>query len=445
MKTCRTCGRQVGSWKFCKYCGTKLDERDLSFQKTNTLLRQNIILSDNIGNNESDSDFSRRVPVQNVDTQQTVDTISLQDAKVADDDTRTTCEEPIPDESPMFEVGTNNNISSGFTLDKTDAFTDVSATQYPFEEENDTANQESLSLNSSIEDEAPETIVHDDAVLPNDECLSVNQSIVTNQTEEPMVTEIDDAEPGLPDESSAVVTENNANNSSVQIIEEAAQLNDGSKAEPYDNNDTESPLNLGSLFNFTNLQGKDSEPDSESTVREIMPNYTQDEMIETVDENPVVEVESFDEIGVSTNDEGEMNDDIPIKDTNYLKEEMDGFSKVDFESVDTTADVFETFNVDTVKSYAVVEEPNTSFDEEPSVVESDYVSLTQDSHEAEQTPQSFEKITSAEKPQISVSDIDPMFGSAPTFDIDSIKASFQPVASSDKKKSKKGFFNRKKK
>ena len=83
----------------------------MSFQKTNTLLRQNIILSDNIGNNESDSDFSRRVPVQNVDTQQTVDTISLQDAKVADDDTRTTCEEPIPDESPMFEVGTNNNIS----------------------------------------------------------------------------------------------------------------------------------------------------------------------------------------------------------------------------------------------------------------------------------------------------------------------------------------------
>lgn len=444
MKTCRTCGRQVGSWKFCKYCGTRLDERDLSFEKTSTLLRQNIILSDNIGNNESDYDFSRRIPVQNVDNQQLVDTISLQGTKAVDDDTRTTCEQPIPDESPMLEVGTTNNLSSGFSLDKTDLFADVSAAKESFEEKYDNANKESLNLHSSPEDEAPENIVQDGVVLSNDECLSADQSTVAKQTEEPVLTEIE-AEPGSPDDSTAIVTENYVNNGSLQDVEEATPLIDESKAELSDKNGSELQLDIGSLFNFTKLQEKDSETDLESTIPDIMPNHTQDEVIEIADENPVIEAGLFDEIGITANDEGETNDDIPIKDTNYLKEETDGFSGVDFESVDTARDAFKTFDVDTVKSEGVVEEPSTSFEGEHSDRGSGYVSPIQDYHKAEQISQSFDSITSSEKPRISAADIDPMFGSAPTFDIDSIKASFQPVVSSDKKKSKKGFFNRKKK
>ena len=53
MKTCRNCGRTIGDWKFCSFCGTKLDEMDLSYQKTNSLLRQNIILSNDIRHEES--------------------------------------------------------------------------------------------------------------------------------------------------------------------------------------------------------------------------------------------------------------------------------------------------------------------------------------------------------------------------------------------------------
>ena len=48
LKNCRTCGRAVGEWKFCKFCGTPLDVTDLSYQKTGKLLRQNVVFSENI-------------------------------------------------------------------------------------------------------------------------------------------------------------------------------------------------------------------------------------------------------------------------------------------------------------------------------------------------------------------------------------------------------------
>ena len=48
------------------------------------------------------------------------------------------------------------------------------------------------------------------------------------------------------------------------------------------------------------------------------------------------------------------------------------------------------------------------------------------------------------KPAASVSEIDPMFGSAPSFDIESIKTSFDAKKTGSKKKPKKGLFNRKK-
>ena len=43
MKICHTCNKTVGDWKYCPYCGTKLDVIDLTYQNTDSLLRQNVV------------------------------------------------------------------------------------------------------------------------------------------------------------------------------------------------------------------------------------------------------------------------------------------------------------------------------------------------------------------------------------------------------------------
>lgn len=44
MKTCQKCGRNVGDWKFCGFCGAKVDNLVLTYDNTNSLLRQNVVL-----------------------------------------------------------------------------------------------------------------------------------------------------------------------------------------------------------------------------------------------------------------------------------------------------------------------------------------------------------------------------------------------------------------
>ena len=46
MGFCRTCGKAVGTWNFCQYCGTRLNVLNLTYQNTNSLLRQNVVFND---------------------------------------------------------------------------------------------------------------------------------------------------------------------------------------------------------------------------------------------------------------------------------------------------------------------------------------------------------------------------------------------------------------
>ena len=51
---CPKCGNMSNPGKFCRYCGAKLNERVLTFENTNTLLRSNVVIKDNIVAHEDD-------------------------------------------------------------------------------------------------------------------------------------------------------------------------------------------------------------------------------------------------------------------------------------------------------------------------------------------------------------------------------------------------------
>ena len=63
---CPKCGNMSNPGKFCRYCGAKLNERVLTFENTNTLLRSNVVIKDNIIAHEDDvmDETERNVPLE---------------------------------------------------------------------------------------------------------------------------------------------------------------------------------------------------------------------------------------------------------------------------------------------------------------------------------------------------------------------------------------------
>ena len=63
---CPKCGNMSNPGKFCRYCGAKLNERVLTFENTNTLLRSNVVIKDNIVAHEDDvmDETERNVPLE---------------------------------------------------------------------------------------------------------------------------------------------------------------------------------------------------------------------------------------------------------------------------------------------------------------------------------------------------------------------------------------------
>lgn len=52
---CPKCGSMSDYGKFCRYCGAKLNERVLTFENTNTLLRSNVVINDDTTIAEDDA------------------------------------------------------------------------------------------------------------------------------------------------------------------------------------------------------------------------------------------------------------------------------------------------------------------------------------------------------------------------------------------------------
>lgn len=155
---------------------------------------------------------------------------------------------------------------------------------------------------------------------------------------------------------------------------------------------------------------------------------------------------------------------------NLIQSADDGFSQIDFNVFDADNSTDDHIETDTKEddsqicatplyepSGSIVQDDSLFNPAEPSAQEEPIfepiehiVSEEPVSEQTEHTSQEktfFEPIGQAvpkTKPATSVSEIDPMFGAAPSFDIESIKASFDAKKTGSKKKPKKGLFNRKK-
>ena len=66
MYKCPKCGNMSNHGKFCRYCGAKMNERVLTFENTNTLLRSNVFIKDNIAAHKDDvmDETERNVPLE---------------------------------------------------------------------------------------------------------------------------------------------------------------------------------------------------------------------------------------------------------------------------------------------------------------------------------------------------------------------------------------------
>ena len=228
MKTCRNCGRTIGEWKFCSFCGTKLDEMDLSYQKTNSLLRQNIILSNDIRHEES-FNSPRRVSADYVEANTPNDADKSMDTDV------------VVSHSLASEQAEENN--SVIDEKMIDSLSEDSSYEY-----GEIINQSFSDMHPESENTEEKIVAHDsDEMLMDD---SIQEELLLSNTDHPEIVQntlFDD-----PSMNEAGDLQNTDIDDESSLIENN-ELIDTVDSKP------ESPFNLGSLFRFEHPQLNDTD------------------------------------------------------------------------------------------------------------------------------------------------------------------------------------------
>ena len=507
MKTCRNCGRTIGDWKFCSFCGTKLDEMDLSYQKTNSLLRQNIILSNDIRHEES-FNSPRRVSADYVEANTPNDADKSMDTDV------------VVSHSLASEQAEENN--SVIDEKMIDSLSEDSSYEY-----GEIINQSfSDSMHPESENTEEKIVAHDsDEMLMDD---SIQEELLLSNTDHPEIVQntlFDD-----PSMNEAGDLQNTDIDDESSLIENN-ELIDTVDSKP------ESPFNLGSLFRFEHPQLNDTDreescfnpstksddaQDDSTTQSDLFGIGNDRDNNESITEGHIIDdssngaVESsepnnddsgigMDSLTVSETEELLINNDLtePVNDTSdesinteeneteaecadtksaaqcdnaqseeniqageaySLDESNDisendidtdliefnesdkGFSAIDFDSIDAEND-HNSPSVTNITNDIDLPVPDeiqeTSIDRGSLNAETDPSRLRQEFKQEEQKEQAADTLNKSAS-HIAATEIDPMFGAAPTFDIESIKASYQSTEIKEKKP-KKGFFSRKKK
>lgn len=507
MKTCRNCGRTIGEWKFCSFCGTKLDEMDLSYQKTNSLLRQNIILSNDIRYEES-FNSPRRVSADYVEANTPNDADKSMDTDV------------VVSHSLASEQAEENN--SVIDEKMIDSLSEDSSYEY-----GEIINQSfSDSIHPESENTEEKIVAHDsDEMLMDD---SIQEELLPSDTDRSEI-----AQDVLFDDPSMNEAEDIQN---ADIDDESSLIEDNELIDTVDS-EPEAPLNLGSLFRFEQPQLNDTEledsyfisstksedvrddsttqsdisgigserDDNESIIEGHIIDDSSNEAVESSESNNDNSGIGMDSLTVSETEELLINNDLmePVNDTsdesiNTEKNETEaecadtksaaqcdnaqseeniqageaysldesndisendidtdliefnesdkGFSAIDFDSIDAEND-HNSPSVTNITNDIDLPVPDeiqeTSIDRGSLNAETDSSRLRQEFKQEGQKEQAADTLNKSAS-HIAATEIDPMFGAAPTFDIESIKASYQSTEIKEKKP-KKGFFSRKKK
>ena len=418
MKKCRTCGRSVGEWKFCQFCGTPLDVTELSYQKTGTLLRHNVV-------------FSEDVPPQH--------------------ETATATTQNNASDQPKNPV-TTDIYSSSFEAEKTHDETSSSKQQKPCKEVTESSVTKEYPV---TEKTAPITVLSVEPTNtpePQPEELTDNtieNDTPNNETEYQTATETQEPETPLNigdlfGSASQVRCEPEGDNSTEpQTPEESPQTplvnnliqsaNDGFSQIDFDAFDTDD-------FNDDQIETDTQEDDSQIDPTPI---YEPVEPIEQ--ETPIFETSNH-----TAHKETTFDTEEPIAQEEQTFERTEPFAQEEqtFEQTEPFAQEEPTF--EPAEPFAQEEpsfKPAEPFAQEEQLFEQvEPVAQEETTFEriepVAQKKQTFEPVEQAvliNKPAISTSEIDPMFGAAPSFDIESIKASYDAKKIRSKKKQKKDF------
>ena len=465
MKTCRTCGREVGNWKYCGFCGTKLVETDPNSQQTNSLLRQNTVFGEQAGKDISSSGSPRIVPAQYVDTAQPAEAVAAPFTPVPKAETTEAAPTPVTAkaaEAPVSDTGTADLASDVPSADNTILSTaDPVVSESPAEA---AAEPQAPPISNSIFEPKVTEIGAKGAVdIPTVEYSVMEKIPVSLESEIPVIINSEPAPEVAP---------------LVDSHEEPLIADSEPEAAPVDNSESESPFDLGGFLNSaksqTNIPEPDDTTDQDSAAAMFAIDDSPSDIAESADGSPLLNDEQPDDIFASANTESLTVPTDPAVDTTA---ESGGFSGVDFENIDASADGADPFEAEPVieDTDPVIEENNAqAFVCEPPIADQNQWTQPQPQPvPADQTQwaqpqpqpvpagqtqwaqpqpqpqpalvnQNYNNTPGVTRPNVTVSDIDPMFGSAPSFDIESIKASYKSNVSNSKNKNQKGLFNRKK-
>lgn len=401
LKKCRTCGREVGDWKFCKFCGTPLDVLNLTYQNTHSLLRQNVVFHNEILNTD---DTPAAAPSKSINT----------------DTPPTRAEIPIDAQQTAKPQATDIPPANDFSdiFSHSDFLTDFSET-VPNEE-----NDEITASPKAEADVTNEPFVSD--TTKTEDYFEKNPAGEYETTE----SENDALEAAPPDDS--VPQENDA----AETHKKAEQTQQ-----------CEIPCEKVSAGSFSILnEPQNNHITSAAAVETEIRKKTEPSDLSEKHE------EEFSPVDFEISDSA-MDNDFNSADSADTNESLDRF-----ENIPPINDLSSEKNITSVQE-EIPFEPTAAVREEvpfePAAVVQEEVPFEPVAVVQEEVP--FEPADAVQEvvpfepaapvapkaeQAIPLSYIDPMFGAAPSFDIESIKSSCRVSSECEKKKPKKGLFNR---
>ena len=496
LKKCRTCGREVGDWKFCKFCGTPLDVLNLTYQNTHSLLRQNVVFHNEILNTD-DTPAAAPSKSINTDTPPTRAEIPIDAQQTAKpqatnippandfsdifshSDFLTDFSETVPNEendeitaSPKAEADATNEPFVSDTTKTEDYFEKNPAGEYETtESENDALEaappDDSVPLDlgnlfqlDPQENDAAET--HKKAEQTQQceipcEKVSAGSFSILNEPQNNHITSAAAVETEIrkKTEPSDLSEKHEEEFSPVDFeISDSAMDNDFNSADSADTNESLDrfenipPINdLSSEKNITSVQ-EEIPFEPTAAVREEVPFEPAAVVQEEVPFEPVAVVQE--EVPFEPADAVQevvpfepvaaVQEEVPVEPVAVVQEEVPFEpaavvqEEVPFEPVAVVQEEVPFEPADAVQE-VVPFEPIAAVQEEVPV---EPVAAVQEEVPFEPAAPVAPKAEQA----IPLSYIDPMFGAAPSFDIESIKSSCRVSSECEKKKPKKGLFNR---
>ena len=404
MKNCPKCNREIGDVKYCNYCGAKIDTLSFIFNKSNSLLKQNVKLDD-VDLYETKNDEKKATDNGNFVDQQSISKDSMIFEKAP--------EAP----APVIEAGKCEDNNS--ELDVTDnhgaensKIQEILPIETPSLSE---TKKTAVDINGSDHHEN-ENVISDDELEITETDTETNDEIGYEETEnQDTPFELSDLFVSKENEAEELAGAETDTEASEEIVDEEAKNQDV-------------PFELSGLFvpkENVAEESADAETDTEANdeidYEETDNQYTPFELTEVlVSQDHATSGECCDD----DNKENEIPSGIISDITEKVEEVFETVSQ-DIVTADVNNKDSEESNHYVAESYADDEKQ-----ELPIVTTNDSV--------IKENADNYEK-------RIPISDIDQMFGDAPTFDIESIKKSYLNAQKELNKtqKKKKSFFKSK--